>query len=46
MATGLLHAVGIAIGLVHPWPPGRVALRVAGAAVALSGLYFTARAIA
>jgi urease accessory protein len=45
-ATGLLHAVGIAIGLVHRWPPGRVALRVAGAAVALSGLYFTARAIA
>ncbi|HEX5000413.1 MAG TPA: HupE/UreJ family protein, partial [Terriglobia bacterium] len=40
IATGCLHAAGIAIGLVHRWPAGRVALRCAGAFVALGGLYF------
>jgi urease accessory protein len=45
-ATGLLHGVGIAIGLVHQWAPGRVALRVAGAAVALAGVAFLWRAVA
>jgi urease accessory protein len=40
IATGCLHGVGIAIGLVHRWPFGRIALRVAGCAVALAGLYF------
>jgi len=46
IATGCLHAVGIAIGIVHRWPAGRVALRVVGAAVALAGCYFLWRAIA
>ncbi|WP_396626061.1 HupE/UreJ family protein [Luteitalea sp.] len=45
-ATGLLHAVGIAIGLVHAWPWGRVALRVAGAVVMAGGLYFLRGALA
>lgn len=45
-ATGLLHAVGIAIGLVHAWPRGRVALRVAGACVMAGGLYFLRGALA
>jgi urease accessory protein len=40
IATGCLHATGIAIGLVHRWPAGRVALRVAGAAVAVGGVFF------
>ena len=40
IATGLLHATGIGIGLVHRWPAGRAALRWAGAAVALAGLVF------
>lgn len=40
VATGLLHAVGIAIGLVHRWPAGRAALRVAGAGVAAAGAWF------
>ena len=45
IATGCLHAAGIAIGLVHRWPAGRVALRVTGAAVALAGLAFLWRAV-
>lgn len=40
IATGCLHAVGIGIGLSHRWSAGRVALRVAGAVVALAGVYF------
>ncbi len=46
MATGCLHAAGIAIGTIHRWPWGRVALRVAGAAVALAGCFFLWRALA
>jgi urease accessory protein len=40
MATGCLHAAGISIGLVHRWDWGQRALRVAGAAIALAGLFF------
>ena len=40
MATGCLHGVGIAIGLIHRWTTGRIFLRVAGATVALAGVYF------
>ena len=40
MATGCLHAVGISIGLVHRWNRGQQALRVAGAAIALAGIFF------
>lgn len=39
-STGLLHASGIVIGLLHRWPSGRVVLRGAGALVMLGGLYF------
>ncbi|MCP5516827.1 MAG: HupE/UreJ family protein [Verrucomicrobiales bacterium] len=39
-ATGCLHGCGIALGLVHRWPAGRVLLRVAGGLVALGGCYF------
>lgn len=40
MATGLLHALGITIGLIHRWPAGKIALRGAGALILLGGLYF------
>jgi urease accessory protein len=46
MATGLLHATGIAIGLVHRWAWGRGLLRVAGGAVACAGLVFLWKAFA
>jgi urease accessory protein len=45
VATGLLHLCGIAIGLVHRWAWGRVALRVAGTLVAIAGFGFLWKAI-
>jgi urease accessory protein len=45
VTTGLLHATGIAIGLIHQWPAGRVALRSAGACVAAAGVFFLWRAL-
>ena len=46
VATGVLHAVGILIGVAHRWAAGRQIVRVAGGAVALAGLFFLWRAIA
>ena len=46
VATGCLHGVGIAIGLVHKWPIGKVALRLTGAVVAVAGVAFLWRALA
>ena len=46
MATGCLHGVGIAIGLIHRWATGRVLLRAAGASVAVAGIYFFVSALA
>jgi urease accessory protein len=40
ISTGCLHAAGIAMGLIHRWPSGRIVLRLAGAVVAVGGLYF------
>jgi len=45
IATGCLHGVGIAIGLIHQWPAGKTALRAAGAIVALAGVAFLWRAV-
>jgi urease accessory protein len=44
MATGCLHGIGIAIGLIHRWPAGRVALRAGGGGIAAMGVYFLWRA--
>jgi urease accessory protein len=46
IATGLLHAAGIGIGLIHRWDAGRVALRGAGSVVMAGGLFFLWRALA
>jgi urease accessory protein len=46
IATGLLHAAGIGIGLIHRWEPGRVALRGAGAVVMAGGVFFLWNALA
>ena len=40
VATGTLHATGIGLGLMHKWTSGRLALRVAGAGIALAGVWF------
>jgi len=44
MATGCLHGVGIGIGTVHRWGWGQKALRLAGAGVAVAGMFFLWRA--
>jgi urease accessory protein len=46
IATGLLHATGIALGAVHRWRGGVLALRLAGLGVALAGVFFLWRAVA
>jgi urease accessory protein len=46
MSTGTLHAIGIAIGLIHRWPKGQLVLRAAGVVVLLGGCYFLWGAIA
>ena len=46
IATGLLHLVGILLGEARHWPGGRVLVRLAGAGVALVGLWFLERALA
>jgi urease accessory protein len=45
VATGTLHATGIAIGLLHRWRAGRIALRVSGGVVACAGASFLWHAI-
>jgi urease accessory protein len=45
VATGCLHGVGIAIGLLNGRPAGRRIVRAAGAAVAAAGVFFLWRAI-
>jgi len=46
IATGTLHATGIAIGLIHRWRSGRIVLRGAGLAVAGAGVLFLWQALA
>jgi len=46
MATGCLHAAGIGIGTLHRWSTGRALLRVAGAAIAVGGVFFLGKVLA
>jgi urease accessory protein len=46
VATGLLHAAGIAVGLIHRRPSGPFVLRALGVLVALGGGVFLWRALA
>lgn len=45
IATGLLHAAGIVIGLIHRWPAGRLVLRGGGAVIAIMGVFFLYQAV-
>jgi urease accessory protein len=45
LATGFLHATGIAIGVAERWKQGRTALRLAGGAIALAGVVLLKEAI-
>jgi len=40
LCTGLLHVVGIGLGLLNASPAGTVALRTGGAAIAACGIFF------
>ncbi len=46
MATGCLHGMGIAIGVIHRWSAGRLVLRVAGGFIAAAGVYFLVSGLA
>jgi urease accessory protein len=46
VATGCLHGVGIAIGVIHRWRWGQTLLRAVGAVVAVAGIVFMWRAVA
>jgi urease accessory protein len=45
IATGCLHGLGISISLIHRWPAGKLALRYAGAFIAIMGVTFLWRAL-
>ncbi len=40
VATGLLHLCGIGFGFLAGWPAGALAIRTAGAAIAVAGVAF------
>ncbi|MTH80350.1 HupE/UreJ family protein, partial [Paracoccus aestuariivivens] len=40
VATGCLHVIGIAFGLLTRWPAGQVLVRSCGAIIALAGVAF------
>ncbi len=46
ISTGLLHATGIAIGTIHRWHAGALAVRSCGGIILLGGLYFLWRSLA
>jgi urease accessory protein len=45
IATGLLHAFGILLGVAHRWPIGRRFVQTGGVVVALGGIFFLWRAV-
>jgi urease accessory protein len=45
IATGVLHGIGILIGLIHRWPAGKLALRLSGAFIAVMGVFFLWQAV-
>lgn len=40
IATGCLHGVGIGLGVIHKWEPGKIIVRFAGAGIAAAGMFF------
>ncbi|XYK81028.1 MAG: HupE/UreJ family protein [Labrenzia sp.] len=45
LATGMLHMIGIAFGLLVKWPAGRIAVRSAGGVISLAGVAFLVGAV-
>ena len=46
IATGVLHGIGITVGLIYRWPAGKLVLRGAGAFIAAMGFFFLWQAVA
>lgn len=46
IGTGLLHAMGILLGLIHHWKWGRKTIQFAGALIAIGGGYYLWEAVA
>jgi urease accessory protein len=46
LVTGMLHILGIGIGMLRTRPGGDVATRIAGGAIAASGIWFLVQALA
>jgi len=44
-STGSLHALGIALGMIHRWKSGRLVLRLSGAVIGVAGLWFVWSAV-
>ncbi|EEE43291.1 HupE/UreJ family protein [Roseibium alexandrii] len=45
LATGMLHMIGIAFGILVKWPAGRIAVRGAGGVISLAGVAFLVGAV-
>jgi urease accessory protein len=45
LATGMLHVIGIGVGMLNARPAGVVAVRVAGGLIAATGVWFLSQAI-
>jgi urease accessory protein len=45
VATGALHLAGIGFGLLARWPKGQMAVRAAGAVIAVGGVVFLGRLV-
>jgi len=45
IATGILHGMGITVGLIHRWPLGQLVLRGAGALITVMGITFLWQAL-
>ena len=45
VGTGLLHAAGIGLGVVHRWDWGKRLIRVSGGLIALGGAWFLMEAV-
>jgi urease accessory protein len=45
LATGMLHMIGIAFGLLVKWPAGRIAVRGADGVISLAGVAFLLGAV-
>ncbi len=46
IATALLHAIGVLLGVAHRWKTGRRLVQAAGGGVALAGVFFLWRSVA